>query len=181
MMAQYAKPFRGMPIVADIHDSLTLLQRRLLRGERRLVNKLRLYLALRGIQHLESTLHEFCDLVITNSHVDEAVIRELSPTGDTMTITNGVDLEYFESDLDQTAAGDRLVFTGVMGYGPNEDAALYFAQEIFPLVRAKFPTAEFWVVGAGPSPAVLSLVSEPGVHVTGAVDDMTRCRRRNTF
>jgi glycosyltransferase involved in cell wall biosynthesis len=40
------------------------------------------------------------------------------------------------------------------------------------LVRANFPTAEFWVVGAGPSPAVLGLASAPGVHVTGAVDDI---------
>ena len=172
MPAQYAKPFRGLPIVADIHDSLTLLQRRLLKGHRGPSHKLRLYLALRGIQKLESTLHSFCDLVITNSSVDEAVIKELSPAGDTLTITNGVDMDYFAATADEPEAGDRLVFTGVMGYGPNEDAALYFGREIFPLVRANFRKAEFWVVGANPSTAILALASQPGIHVTGGVDDI---------
>jgi glycosyltransferase involved in cell wall biosynthesis len=172
MMAQYAKPFRGMPIVADIHDSLTLLQRRLLNGERRLSNKLKLDLALRGIQKLESSLHSFCNLVITNSSVDEAVIKELSPAGATLTITNGVDMDYFATTVDEPAAGHKLVFTGVMGYGPNEDAALYFGREIFPLVRADVPEAEFWVVGANPSIAVLDLAAQPGIHVTGSVDDV---------
>jgi glycosyltransferase involved in cell wall biosynthesis len=172
MPAQYAKPFRGLPIVADIHDSLTLLQRRLVKGERRLSKKLRLYLALRGIQKLESSLHSFCDLVITNSSVDEAVIKELSPAGDTLTITNGVDMDYFAATADEPEAGDSLVFTGVMGYGPNEDAALYFGREIFPLVRANFRKADFWVVGANPSTAILALASQPGIHVTGDVDDI---------
>jgi glycosyltransferase involved in cell wall biosynthesis len=172
MPAQYAKAFRGLPIVADIHDSLTLLQRRLVKGERRLSSKLKLYLALRGIQKLESTLHSFCDLVITNSSVDEAVIKELSPAGDTLTITNGVDMDYFVAKAGEPEARHRLVFTGVMGYGPNEDAALYFGREIFPLIKADFAEAEFWVVGADPSTAIRALASHPGIHVTGGVDDI---------
>ena len=34
---------------------------------------------------------------------------------------------------------DKIVFTGVMGYAPNEDAALYFSKTSFPLVRAQRP------------------------------------------
>jgi hypothetical protein len=173
MPAQYAKRFRGTPIVADIHDSLTLLQRRLVRGEPRLWAKLKLYLAQRGIEKLERSLHDFCSLVITNSSVDAAVIKELSPKGETLTITNGVDVEYFTSRTEVPEVAERLVFTGVMGYPPNEDAALYFAKEIFPRVKARFPAAEFWVVGANPSAAVLTLSArQPGIHVTGEVDDI---------
>ncbi|MBU6482665.1 MAG: glycosyltransferase, partial [Nitrospirae bacterium] len=67
---------------------------------------------------------------------------------------------------------DKIVFTGVMGYPPNEDAALYFSQDIFPIVRAKRPSAQFWIVGSGPSQQVRDLARCPGIHVTGEVEDV---------
>jgi glycosyltransferase involved in cell wall biosynthesis len=67
---------------------------------------------------------------------------------------------------------DKVVFTGVMGYAPNEDAAVYFAEDIFPLVKAKRPQAQFWIVGSEPSERVNALTRIPGIHVTGKVDDV---------
>ena len=153
------------------HDSLTLLYSRLVEGEKQLLRKIALYPGKRGMAKLEQSLNKFCDLVITNSKVDEEVIKRLSPLGHTLTITNGVDVDYFSSGAESECA-DKLIFTGVMDYEPNEDAALYFGKEIFPLVKKKFPAAEYWVVGSGPSPALLSLASQPGIHVTGRVDDV---------
>ena len=59
-----------------------------------------------------------------------------------------------------------------MGYAPNEDAALYFVEDIFPLVRSKRPDVQFWIVGSEPSERVRALTLIPGVHVTGKVDDV---------
>ncbi len=67
---------------------------------------------------------------------------------------------------------DKLVFTGVMDYAPNEDAALHFVEDIFPLVRAKRPEVQFWIVGSDPSERVRALTRISGVHVTGKVDDV---------
>jgi glycosyltransferase involved in cell wall biosynthesis len=67
---------------------------------------------------------------------------------------------------------DKIVFTGVMGYLPNEDAALYFSQRIFPLIQAQRPNAQFWIVGTGPSQQVRELARCPGIHVTGEVEDL---------
>jgi sugar transferase (PEP-CTERM/EpsH1 system associated) len=88
---------------------------------------------------------------------------------------NGVDLvrfnpaHRFESPF--AGAGRALVFTGHMGYRPNVEAVAWFAREVLPLVRARVPAAEFWIVGADPSPAVRALVGLPGVRVTGTVAD----------
>src|SRR5262249_58738979 len=68
----------------------------------------------------------------------------------------------------------KLVFTGVMDYLPNVDAVTYFVRDIWPIVRAAVPDAEFVIVGQSPSREVRRLARVPGVVVTGWVSDVTR-------
>jgi len=170
-MAQFVDPQIEIPAIVDLHDSMTLMARRLLNTKRGWRHLLTIYVHLWRIQRLERSLGKAFDLVITNSSVDEKVISELSSGLNTRTITNGVDMEYFAPNSTSVNA-DKIVFTGVMGYGPNEDAVLYFAEEIFPLVKSKRPGAEFWIVGSEPSEKVKSLASIPGIYVTGKVEDV---------
>ena len=91
-------------------------------------------------------------------------------------VENGVDLERFAPDPDRASpfarAAPRMVFTGHMDYWPNQDAVIWFAGQVLPLVRAALPQAEFWVVGANPDAAVRVLAALPGVQVTGRVADV---------
>jgi glycosyltransferase involved in cell wall biosynthesis len=143
----------------------------MLTAERGWRKRLSVYLALMTAKRLEGRLGRTFDLIVTNSTVDEQVIRELSAKPKTLTITNGVDMEYFAPDPIMPEA-DKLVFTGVMGYAPNEDAAVHFVEDIFPLVKAKRPQVQFWIVGSEPSERVKDLTRISGVHVTGKVDDV---------
>ena len=59
-----------------------------------------------------------------------------------------------------------------MDYLPNVDAAVWFSTEVWPAVRARFPAAEFRVVGRNPAAAVRRLAALPGVVVTGTVPDV---------
>jgi glycosyltransferase involved in cell wall biosynthesis len=61
---------------------------------------------------------------------------------------------------------------GALDYFPNEDAAVWFAREVWPAVRAKFPQAEFRIVGRNPTAAVRALASIPGVNLVGQVPDV---------
>ncbi len=170
-MIQYVDPQINIPAIVDLHDSMTLLCQRMLKAERSWRKRISAYLGLISAKRLEGTLGRTFDLVITNSTVDEQVIRKLSTELNTLTISNGVDMEYFAPDSTLLEA-DKLVFTGVMGYAPNEDAALHFVEDIFPLVRAKRPEVQFWIVGSEPSERVKALTRISGVHVTGKVDDV---------
>jgi len=170
-MTQYVDPQMNIPAIVDVHDSQTLLYRRMLTVERGWRKRLSAYLGLITAKRLEGTLGRTFDLIVTNSTVDEQVIRELSTEPKTLTITNGVDMEYFAPDSTLPEA-DKIVFTGVMGYAPNEDAALYFVEDIFPLVKAKCPQVQFWIVGSGPSERVKALTGISGIHVTGKVEDV---------
>ena len=170
-MTQYAVTNHQVPVVVDLHDSHTLLYERMLAMERWPSKKLALYFETRSVARWERSLGSFCDLIITNSAVDEAVVRRLAPSSRTMTITNGVDSDYFAPGVD-TWDRTKLVFTGVMDYGPNEDAVVYFCEEILPLIRRLLPDVQFWAVGPNPSPRVQALARQPGLHVTGKVDDV---------
>lgn len=103
-------------------------------------------------------------------------------------ITNGVDLEKFRPDIFPPFAPDRvpeserkfftdpdaprIVFTGAMDYYPNAEACVWFANSIFPTIRAQVPNAQFLIVGSKPTPQVLALNELPGVLVTGFVEDV---------
>lgn len=96
--------------------------------------------------------------------------------GNVHAVNNGVDLDYFSGHTPFTSPYPGgvpvLVFTGAMDYWANADAVRWFATEIFPLVRARVPAAEFWIVGARPLPEVRALAQLPQVRVTGLVDDI---------
>ncbi|SPP66152.1 glycosyltransferase [Nitrospira lenta] len=170
-MGQYVDQGLAVPAMIDLHDSMTLMARRVLTTTRGWRGRLSIYSHLMRIQQLEGALGRKFDLVVTNSSVDEQVIREVSSASNAMTITNGVDMGYFAPDHSRVDA-DKLVFTGVMGYGPNEDAAVFFAREIFPRVRKERPNAEFWIVGSEPTDRVKELGAIAGIYVTGQVEDV---------
>jgi glycosyltransferase involved in cell wall biosynthesis len=171
MMAQYVDPNWRIPAVADLHDSMTHLATRMARSERGWGKRLAAHGLLMSVRRLERGLGKVFDLIITNSLVDEQVLKGLSQDLSTLTITNGVDMEFFSPDSTRVEP-DKLVFTGVMGYAPNEDAAIHFADDILPLVRRKRPDATFWIVGSEPSERLMAYGKRPGIHVTGKVDDV---------
>ncbi len=91
-------------------------------------------------------------------------------------VDNGVDHAYFcaDSTLNNPYAPDVpvMVFTGAMDYWANIDAVSWFANEVFPSVRARNSTAEFWIVGSRPTVQVRRLGEQSGIRVTSAVPDI---------
>lgn len=91
-------------------------------------------------------------------------------------VANGVDLDFFSNASSfpspYPSADPVVVFAGAMDYWPNIDAALYFADVVFPHVLEKAPETRFVVVGRNPDKRVLALAERDAISVTGSVDDM---------
>ena len=66
---------------------------------------------------------------------------------------------------------DKICFMGNMRSMQNQDAAIYFANEIFPLIKHKRPTAKFYIVGSLPPGNIQTLASDD-IIITGFVDDL---------
>src|SRR3546814_10025045 len=65
-----------------------------------------------------------------------------------------------------------------MDYFPNQQAATFFCDEVFPLIHQRRPTARFAIIGAEPSRAIRRLGQRPGITVTGTVPDVRDPVRR---
>lgn len=68
-------------------------------------------------------------------------------------------------------AHPTILFQGLLGWWANEDAAVWLATEIAPLIRARVPDLRIVFAGA-PSDRVRDLASPPVIEVTGQVPDM---------
>jgi sugar transferase (PEP-CTERM/EpsH1 system associated) len=171
-MAQYVMDSNlECPAIIDLHDSLTLLYSRLMRAEQGWLRRLAHFAEMQSIGRWEKSLGRWFGAIITNSKVDEAFLRSLDSSGNIVTIGNGVDSEFF-MPTDAGIDVSKLIFTGVMDYGPNEDAAIHFCDAVLPLIQKHDPRVQFWVVGKDPTERVQMLAQRPGVHVTGGVPDM---------
>jgi len=84
-------------------------------------------------------------------------------------IPNGLDSAFFHPK-EQVKKYD-LLFSGNMSYVPNVDAALYLANEIFPLVQKEIKGCRLLIAGANPHTKIAALRSE-AIHVSGWMDDI---------
>lgn len=85
-------------------------------------------------------------------------------------VPNGVcDLPLLDGRTEKCA---ELLFVGSMGYPPNEEAALYFADTILPLIRTQMKEASVSIVGRQPAERIKALAMRAGVAVSGDVPEI---------
>ncbi len=118
------------------------------------------------------------DATVFVSDDESAMFQQMAPEA-AMRVSaahNGVDTDYFSPDREYPdpypEKVPRLVFTGAMDYWANADAVRWFAEEIFPGIRATMSDAEFYIVGSRPTADVQALGTLTGVTVTRAVRDI---------
>jgi glycosyltransferase involved in cell wall biosynthesis len=115
-----------------------------------------------------------CDMhVVVSSRDRDTLIRRYGATVPVVVIENGVPLDRFVSRTGEDRKRRfRVLFTGAMDYHANVEAAVEFATQVWPDIRAAAPQTVFTVVGRNPAPAVRALAAQPGIEVTGTVEDV---------
>jgi sugar transferase (PEP-CTERM/EpsH1 system associated) len=120
------------------------------------------------------TLARF-DRILAVSDADAETFRRLY--GDSITapidvVPTGVDTEYFTPTPEAFVRPHHLAFIGSMDWMPNEDAVLFFCRDVFPRVRDAVPGTTLSIIGRSPTAAVRRLAQQPGIEVTGTVQDV---------
>ncbi|MCL6519296.1 MAG: glycosyltransferase [Armatimonadetes bacterium] len=160
--ARHCFRIKGIPVVVDICDAVSLQSP--LHG-----GWLRSWWWLKGYREMEAFIGSFADRVLVISERDAAAIN--CPREKIAVVPNGVDLEYYQQ-CEKMYDRHMVCFVGAMDYIPNVDAAVYFANKVWPLVREVSPAAKAYIVGKNPLPEVQKLNNQDGVVVTGTVDDV---------
>jgi sugar transferase (PEP-CTERM/EpsH1 system associated) len=133
----------------------------------------------RRVRHLERELAAKANAITVVSESEADLLRSVCPDSPVYAVGNGVDLDYFAPDRNgvsnaaqQDSSDPEIVFVGVLDYRPNVDGVCWFSKEVWPIIRDRFPTARFTLVGRRPASAVLDLVQQPGVRVAADVPDV---------
>jgi sugar transferase (PEP-CTERM/EpsH1 system associated) len=118
-------------------------------------------------------------LVVNDREAD--AVRLLEPRANVQVVRNGVDIGQF-TPSDTPVDAPRVVFCGVMDYGPNVDGVLWFAREVWPEVKRACPAATFTIVGSSPTERIRRLADQAtGIEVTGRVPEVVPYLRRSAI
>ncbi|MFQ5605825.1 MAG: glycosyltransferase [bacterium] len=163
------KDWHELPIVTDFCDATSMRIRAKIRYVSWLQRPL-LYLRLLQVRKVEKQLIGKTPHIAFISNRDRRAVLGSDTRAEIVPI--GVDLNFWQR-TEAACQNNRIVFTGVMDYAPNHDAACYLIEKIAPLIKSKIPELEVYIVGRDPKPALQQLARRMGfVTVTGFVEDL---------
>jgi sugar transferase (PEP-CTERM/EpsH1 system associated) len=158
------------PVVLFQHNVEAVIVQRQLEHTTNPLARAYLRLELAKLARFEARALKRATHTIAVSEVDRCLMASVYRVSNVSVAPGGVDADYWRPADERE--GLDLVFTGSMDWLPNQDAVLYFARDILPLIRQEVPVS-FWIVGRNPPGTVRDLAhSAPGVQVTGTVDDV---------
>jgi len=119
---------------------------------------------------METMIWAASDVVLYPSDDEVAKIKLLDATCPALAIS-----PYIYADVDRyrkrhPVPGQTILFVAGFGHPPNADAARWFVENVFPLVRKQHPGVELKLIGSNPSPEVKALAGD-AIEVTGYVTD----------
>ncbi len=173
-MAQYAARVPGPFKILDAHNALWMLYKRLGEtmpaGPRRWIFEREWKL----LKEYEGRICRQFDAVLAVSDEDRATLEEAAGQRlDVQVIPIAIDTDEARPVARRPQAR-HILHIGTMYWPPNVDAVLWFAREVFPLIRAQRPGVQFDVVGKDPPPEIVALDGNGmGINVAGYVADPT--------
>jgi glycosyltransferase involved in cell wall biosynthesis len=181
-MAQYAARVPGAFKVFDAHNALWLLYKRL--GQT-MGPGLRKWLLGRDWRLLKEYEARICcqfDAVLAVSQEDKTALGEAARQElDIHVIPIAIDTDEVKV-IERQPDPSHILHIGTMYWPPNIDGVLWFAHEVYPLIRQQRPDVHFDIVGARPPQEIVALGRDSiGINVTGYVADPTPYLQRSAL
>ena len=106
------------------------------------------------------------------SSVEVNAIHAIDASIPVKAITAYVYDRFLDNIQEDFAKREGLLFVGGFAHPPNADAVLWFARDIFPLIRRRLPDVKFYVVGSKVTEEIMAL-SQPdnGIIIKGFVSE----------
>ena len=123
---------------------------------------------------VEEALWSKSDLILYPAEAETTHVRQWLQAHDAPARAATVPLFAYEGLSREVGEGlvhrRNILFVGGFAHAPNEDAAIWFATRVWPLVRAHHPDYRLCLVGADPGDAVAAL-ARADVLVTGYIPE----------
>jgi glycosyltransferase involved in cell wall biosynthesis len=157
-------------LVINEHNIESEVFRRMCEGEqalsRRVFNRLE-YLRFRRFERASWRRADAC---VVTSERELPTVRAHAPATPVAAVPNSVDLAYF-APSSAPPEPHAVVFNGILTYRPNLEGARYLIDDIWPLVRERYPDARLTLIGRSDGVDTRTL-NRPGVELLGEVPDI---------
>ncbi|MBZ0306991.1 MAG: glycosyltransferase [Anaerolineae bacterium] len=161
-------------LVYDAYNAEAELQRLTYETDRTHPQKLPLamysWIQWKRIDALEHQLGKTADAILAVSEIDQKELQKVAAKTPVYLVQNGIHVhEYINPPTEEIPmVQPSIIFTGIMDYRPNVDAAMWFATEILPHI----PDAHLYIVGNRPHPQIQTLDAQKNITVTGFVEEV---------
>ncbi len=170
-VGQYADCKGRAAFVYDAHNVEHILWQRFGRVQKSPVMRAFARIQLPKFIREQQRVAALSEKIVTLSDADRDEFMRIAPGCDVTTVSNGADVEYFQPQAGIPEEENTVVYFANFGWPPQDDAALFFHQDILPRVRREIPDVNLYLAGKTPPPAIRALASDR-VTVTGLVPDI---------
>ena len=172
----------GVAVILDSHNVEGDREAVMLASFPKWTEKLQALIRLQQIRSIEAAFIRQATQTWLCSPEDQALLHKYyGNRASTWVIPNGVDVEFYQpirqgqllppEELQHQS--HTVLFLGLFGYGPNAEAAKILLEEIYPLLRARYPDCRILLVGSEPTPWMQQAAQEDScIFVTGKVPDV---------
>lgn len=164
---------RDTQLVIDEHNVEYELFQRMCEGERSLPRRAFNRLEYVRFRRFEQACWGQADACVVTSEREVDAVRSCAPETPLAVVPNAVDVDYF-TPSSAPPEPHSVIFNGTLNYRPNLDAVRYLIDDIWPLVRVRYPQARLVLTGRSEGVDTRSLM-RPGVELLGEVPDIRPC------
>ena len=171
-LTAYINEFEKIPKILVNHNVESVRLYRWFKTESNLIKKTYLGLQWLKLQRFERMSMEKFDCCVVVSEIDKNLLEQMGVNSKLFVVPNGTDIEFFKP-RDKKVIENSVLWIGHMDVHTNRDAVLYFWNEIYPILKGKYPKVRMTFVGTAPPKEIVDIAKRDGqVRVTGFVDDV---------
>lgn len=180
-LAGYISVFKNTNVIVHGIDALSDWFVQTAGTEKNILKKIHLLREGRKAERIERTLYPLARSIIVVADHDRHILEHRSLRTRVYTIPNGVDTSAFVPATTPCDA-NTLLFSGSMDFPPNIEAAVWFFQHVWPLVKERNPETHWIIAGRNPAQQIRSLAQQDtAIEVTGGVPSLTPLFHRATL
>lgn len=146
-LAVYLDEVTGERTVLDEHNVESMLLKRRVQTETRLISKWFFQKQQVLLEQFEKFVCRDMDSIVTCSDEDRHVLHGFAPNTPVTVVPNGVDMQFFSRDPEVSREVGSMIFVGGLNWFPNLDALQWFDRKILPLILKDCPNAHLHIIG----------------------------------
>jgi len=163
------KKYSQAKITVRTHNTEHLIWERMIANESNFIKRKYLSLQTARLKNFEKKVLQSIDAIVPITEIDKNYFDSWGIHKKYHVSPTGIQLHQYQVNH-TTELPDSVFHFGSMDWMPNEEAVLWFINNVWEKVLTKIPHAKFYVIGRGMSAKMLAL-NKPNVVIIGKIQN----------